>query len=284
MNLTIFTLTILLSLFFSWNVNALSLLSFQNNLNQYKSPSVQTSPPKEISRRTAINTVFIGLSSLVATVSADVNAVEPTTERDIVRSNLLNAIRESKQEEQILNLIEQLVPFCPEYSNDTLKDLDGEWRLIWSANDDFSPLLRLSYPLKPESYQYFGQAAAEEVGEGRVAQGLTGGIFGKKQLWLSSGIKPLDKKGAFEIEPPFRLEFGERPRTSNVNHKKMLVEAINDGDFRKINARTKEAQLAPKNIYEQIYLERNGKGSLRISTITDGDPVIVGAILIHEKL
>jgi hypothetical protein len=214
-----------------------------------------------------------------------VSALDSNSEREIARSNLLKAIRESKPEAQVMNLIQQLVPFSPEYSNDPLQDLDGEWKLIWSANDDFSPLLRLPYPLKPESFQYFGKAAAEEVGERRVAQGLTGGIFGKKQLWLSSGIESLDnKKGAFEIEPPFRLELGERPRTTNVNHKKMIIEAKNDGDFRKVNARTKEAQLAPKNIYEQIYLERNGKGSLRISTITQGDPVIVGAVLIHEKL
>jgi hypothetical protein len=258
------TCTILLFLSFIRHLEGFSLLPSEKNPCHRQSHLEQSSLKLEVSRRTALK--------------------DQTVQRDTVRSNLLNAIRESKPEEQVLSLIQQLLPFNSEYSNDTLQDLDGEWKLIWSANDDFSPLLKLPYPFKPESYQYFGKAAAKEVGVGRVAQGLTGGIFGKKQLWLSSGIEPLDKQGAFEIEPPFRLELGERPGTTYANDKRIIVEANNDGDFRKVNARTKEAQLAPKNVYEQIYLERNGKGSLRISTITDGDPVIVGAILIHEKL
>jgi hypothetical protein len=65
----------------------------------------------------------------------------------------------------------------------------------------------------------------------------------------------------------------------------LLVEtAGSDAEFRKWNARTSEAQAAPKNRYQQLYLERQGQGSLRISTITAGDPVIVGAVFVHEKL
>jgi hypothetical protein len=64
----------------------------------------------------------------------------------------------------------------------------------------------------------------------------------------------------------------------------MVAEAGSDAEFRQLNARTEEAQQAPMNQYKQLYLEREGKGSLRISTITDGDPVIVGAIFCHVKL
>ena len=55
-------------------------------------------------------------------------------------------------------------------------------------------------------------------------------------------------------------------------------------DFRAANARTTEAQLAPKNEYEQLYLENYGRGSLRISVVAVGDPVIVGDMFVHQKL
>lgn len=242
----------------------------------------------EVSRRSAMGYAFgVLVSSPILLSAPPANALEGESAE--ARSNLLNAIKRDKPDAEVMKAIENLVPFNPAKQNsagDTtgIEDLDGEWKLIWSVNDDFSPLLRLPKPLKPDSYQYFGVPASLEVGEGRVAQGLTGGIFGKNQLWLSSGIEPIDPKDpyTFEIEPPFRLELGGRYQTSKP--KKTIVDAGNDAEFRKVNARTTEAQQAPKNIYQQMYVERNGKGSLRISSIIDGDPVIVGAILIHEKL
>jgi hypothetical protein len=185
------TCTILLFLSFIRHLEGFSLLPSEKNPCHRQSHLEQSSLKLEVSRRTALkNVALISLLSQVSVPKAI--ASDQTVQRDTVRSNLLNAIRESKPEEQVLSLIQQLLPFNSEYSNDTLQDLDGEWKLIWSANDDFSPLLKLPYPFKPESYQYFGKAAAKEVGVGRVAQGLTGGIFGKKQLWLSSGIEPLN--------------------------------------------------------------------------------------------
>ena len=220
----------------------------------------------------------------ITTQSADASAA---------RANLLAAINQGKPDAEVLEAIERLKPFNPlsPTSSAAPTSLEGEWRLIWSINDDFSPLLRLPKPFKPNSFQYFGPIAASEVGEGRVAQGLTSGFLGNSQLWLSSGTEPLPPKQAasgvnapyrLEIEPPFRFQLGGRVGTNAP--KKMIVEAGNDADFRKVNARTKEAQLAGKNVYEQVYVETNGKGSLRISTITEGDPAIVGTILIHEKI
>ncbi|KAG7368183.1 hypothetical protein IV203_030926 [Nitzschia inconspicua] len=192
---------------------------------------------------------------------------------DIYRSQLLNLIDSNKATEgDILTAIEKLVPYDPsKKAAATLDDeLDGEWKLLWSAKAEaFSPLLKLPPPLKPISYQYLGKTAAGEVGTSRIAQGLTGGILGMSQLWLSSGSKVApDDPSILEIFPPFRLE----------------LNAGSDAEFRKLNGRTAEAQAAPKNRYQQLYLERNGKGSLRISTIADGDPAIVGAIFVHEKL
>ena len=158
--------------------------------------------------------------------------------------------------------------------------------MLWSIKaESFSPLLKLPKPFKPDSYQYLGYASDTEVGPNRVAQGLTNGVLGSSQIWLSSDVRPLpgsDDKSTLEILPPFRLELGGRYKSGKDKIK--LVEATNDADFRKINARTVEEQIAPKNRYKQLYLERNGKGSLRISKIISGDPVIVGAIFIHEKL
>jgi hypothetical protein len=163
-------------------------------------------------------------------------------------------------------------------------DLDGAWKLLWSYKAEaFSPLLQLPPPLKPSSFQYLGSAAASEVGSGRVAQGLTGGILGPKQFWLSSGIvESPDDPSIRVIRPPFRFQLGERyPLASE---KLTLVEAGSDAEFRQVNARTKEAQQAPSNQYKQLYVENGKEGSLRISTITSGDPVIVGAVFCHMKL
>jgi len=239
----------------------------------------------EISRRSAMAITFTGLLSSQCTILTPlpVNAIDEEIDP---RSRLLDAIKKGKPEAEVMQAIDKLTPLNPaKQSTGTWReDLEGEWKLIWSANDDFSPLLNLPKPFKPDSYQYFGKPASVEVGEGRVAQGLTNGFFGKSQLWLSSGIEPLNPKDPYtlEIEPPFRLELGGQYLTGKP--KKVITEAGNDAEFRKVNARTVEAQQAPKNIYQQMYVERNGKGSLRISSIIDGDPVIVGAILIHEKL
>jgi hypothetical protein len=204
------------------------------------------------------------------------------------RSKLLRLITNNKKsdETEIVNMIENLIPLDPSQNKGALstEDLDGEWKLLWSAKAEaFSPLLKLPYPFKPESFQYLGKASAGEVGPNRVAQGLTGGILGPSQLWLSSGVRPSSgDSSVLEILPPFRFELGGRYQSGKP--KRLIVEAGSDAEFRKYNARTTEAQVAPKNSYRQLYLERQGKGSLRISTITAGDPVIVGAIFVHEKL
>lgn len=231
-------------------------------------------------------------TGMAAAGAASATSAVQLAEAQAARDNLLTAIQNGKSDENVMAAIEKLVPFNPlSATSAKISSLDGEWRLLWSVNDNFSPLLRLPKPFKPNSFQYFGPVATSEVGEGRVAQGLTGGLLGGNQLWLSSGIEPLSSKATsdysnppfrLEIEPPFRFELGGRKGTNEP--KKLIVEAGNDADFRKVNARSKEAQLSGKNIYEQIYVETKGKGSLRISTITEGDPAIVGTILIHEKM
>ena len=59
---------------------------------------------------------------------------------------------------------------------------------------------------------------------------------------------------------------------------------MSDADFCKVNTQSAEAQLAPRNKYEQLYLEDFGTGSLRVSMIARGDPVIVGDMFVHQKL
>jgi len=166
-------------------------------------------------------------------------------------------------------------------------DLGGEWKLIWSYGAEaFSPLLTLPKPFRPESLQYLGDVATSEVGEGRVAQGLTGGVLFPGtglQLWLSSGaVVAEDDPSVLVIKPPFRLQLGGQVRSGTK--KKTVVEGGSDADFRSQNARTVEAQEAPPNRYKQMYLEGGGSGALRVSTITDGDPVIVGATFVHQKI
>jgi hypothetical protein len=230
--------------------------------------------------------ITTGSSKIIS--SSKIESESPSGQLEINRNRLTQLIRQPSDytEAEILAAIDNLVPFDPSKKKGAslTEDLEGEWELLWSAKAEaFSPLLKLPKPFKPASFQYLGNPAAAEVGPGRVAQGLTGGILGKTQLWLSSGVRasPSDDS-ILEILPPFRFEVGGRYQTGTP--KKRLVEAGSDAEFRKLNARTNEAQAAPKNSYQQLYLERLGKGSIRISTITEGDPVIVGAIFVHQKL
>ena len=67
--------------------------------------------------------------------------------------------------------------------------------------------------------------------------------------------------------------------------RKLLVEAGSDADFRAVNARSAEAQAAPKNRYAQQYLETSGApGDLRVSEVVSGDPVIVGYRFVHQRI
>jgi hypothetical protein len=159
-------------------------------------------------------------------LAAEVQSNSAPAER--YRTKLLQQIQYNQaSEEEILKTIEQLVPYDP--SNKAAAtfedDLSGEWKLLWSAKAEaFSPLLKLPRPFKPDSFQYLGQASAIEVGPGRVAQGLTGGLLlGSSQIWLSSGVKAAsDDPSVLEISPPFRLEYGGRYQSGQS--KALLVE------------------------------------------------------------
>ncbi|KAL7549895.1 hypothetical protein ACHAWF_013154 [Thalassiosira exigua] len=209
------------------------------------------------------------------------------------RDALLRAIAGGASDDAVADAIERLVPLSPLKGSDAsaasscASALEGTWRLLWYNKSDFSPLLKLPSPLRPDSYQYFGATAAAEVGEGRVAQGLVGGVLGalgpKTELWLSSGAVAAEgRPSTLEIYPPFRFELGELP--GSTKPKRTIVEAGSDAEFRAANARSTEAQLAPKNEYEQLYLEDRGRGSLRVSVVARGDPVIVGDMFVHQKL
>ena len=120
-----------------------------------------------------------------------------------------------------------------------------------------------------------------------ATQGLVGGILSalgpKTELWLSSGaVSQEGNPSTLEIFPPFRFQLGELPGSTGT--KRTIVESQSDADFRAANARTTEAQLAPKNEYEQLYIDNFGRGSLRVSVVAEGDPVIVGDTFVHQKL
>lgn len=232
-------------------------------------------------------------SAKVVAIPSD--AVERTTSASSTttpeRDALLRAIAGESSNDVVLRAIDRLVPLSPLKGSDDASSyaaaLDGEWKLVWYSTSNFSPLLKLPSPFRPDSYQYFGSAAEKEVGEGRVAQGLVGGILtalgSDSELWLSSGaVSQPGRPSTLEIYPPFRFQVGQTPGSSTP--KRTIVDADSDAEFRKANARSTEAQLAPKNEYEQLYLEDYGAGSLRVSVIASGDPVIVGEMFVHQKL
>jgi hypothetical protein len=236
------------------------------------------------SRRSFFSSVGGSAAAAVAlvglpTASADAQALSS-------RDDLLSAITANRPETEIIDIIVNLKdPANGRAAANADASLDGQWELIWSVRADaFSPLLKLPKPFKPESYQYIGAAAASEVGEGRLSQGLTGGILGTKQLWLSSGaIVDSADPSTLLILPPFRLELGGRVGTQEP--KQTLGESGSyflprPGDAENADFQKNQYQ----NRYQQVYLENSGKGSLRISTITSGDPTIVGAMFVHQKL
>lgn len=245
---------------------------------------------QNISRRSVFQSVAsssltaaLGPASASASSGATASATIGTPERAL----LLSAITENADDATIASALQRLVPQDPSRGSAAASPslLEGRWELLWSAKAEaFSPLLQLPRPLRPDSFQYLGEAAATEVGPGRVAQGLTGGVLGPVQIWLSSGVAPsADDGSVLDISPPFRLQIGGREGSRSP--KQTLVESESDADFRAnaINARSEEAQRAPPNKYWQLYVEEGPK-ALRISTIVSGDPVIVGAIFVHQKL
>jgi hypothetical protein len=186
------------------------------------------------SRRTFMTTALGGLltSNVALTIGSveDVFAVAADHDLDqnynnsnYYRSQLLELLQSDQHpttDGEILAAIEQLIPFDPsKKAAATLsEELDGEWKLLWSIKAEaFSPLLRLPPPFQPSSYQYLGSAASGEVGTGRVAQGLTGGVLRTSQLWLSSRTEVAsDDPSVLEIFPPFRLEFGGRYKSGQA--------------------------------------------------------------------
>jgi hypothetical protein len=241
-----------------------------------------------------------GFPSSVASAKVVESPIVTTTSTSMTtspeREALLKAISNKSSDTIILQAIENLIPRSPlKGTSNTDKlayasALDGTWKLLWYNKSDFSPLLKLPV-LRPTSYQYFGSIAEQEVGTGRVAQGLVGGVVSllggsDTEVWLSSGaLAKTDNPSILEIYPPFRFQLGKVPgATSGDGEKRTIVESQSDAEFRAANARSIEAQLAPKNEYEQLYLEDFGTGSLRVSVIAKGDPVIVGDMFVHQKL
>jgi hypothetical protein len=234
-------------------------------------------PPsrRQFFTRTVASTCSAFLTSPLAVLAAE----------DVAdRSELLAAIDRNAPDDEVISIIGKLKDPSQGRGATYPDRLDGEWELIWSYKAEaFSPLLKLPKPFRPKSLQYFGSIAAQEVGEGRIAQGLTGGLLLNNQLWLSSGAIPYAQDpSVLEIQPPFRFQLGER--AGSTKPKRTLVESGSDADFRRVNARTQEAQEAGKNQYQQMYLENTGTGSLRVSSVIAGDPVLVGEIFVHRKL
>ena len=97
----------------------------------------------------------------------------------------------------------------------------------------------------------------------------------------STSARPsAERADVLDIAPPFRLALVAAGRARAT-----LVDAPDDASFRKLNNRDAAAQAAPRNEYTQLYLETSGaRGDLRISRVTAGDPAIVGATFVHERM
>ena len=211
---------------------------------------------------------FVGRRSLVAWTTMVMFQQEPAP-----REALLSAI--GKQDDRAVEgLLAEVIEMDPSKGKGAASDqLTGEWRLLWSAKTSkFSPLLSLPKPLRPESMQKVPEVP------GRAANTLTSGVLGGATLELSSNVEVKDPK-TLEIYPPFWLDLALGDQSWR------LVDAESDATFRKTQARSLSEQRAPRNLYVQLYLETSGNpGDLRISKVVAGDPVIVGATFIHQRV
>lgn len=184
------------------------------------------------------------------------------------RTALLEAVERGAPAPVIEALVYKLASTDP--SGGRGAEATGAWRLIWSVGTSrFSPLLQLPRPLRPTSDQYLVPG---------IRNTLSDGVLGPAHLVLSAGARQADYS-TIEILPPFEL------RLEIAHQNFTLVQADSDAQFRQTQARTLAEQLAPRNQYKQLYLETSGKpGDLRISKVVDGDPVIVGATFVHQRL
>lgn len=184
------------------------------------------------------------------------------------RERLLEAVAKSASQSSVEELIVELAAQDP--SGGRGAEATGAWKLLWSARTlRFSPLLELPKPLRPVSEQYLDNG---------IRNTLRRGILGPAELVLSAD-KRTAKADTVEILPPFSL----RLRVYGANF--TLVDANSDASFRATQARSLTEQRAPRNQYKQLYLDTSGRpGDLRISTVVEGDPVIVGAVFIHQRL
>lgn len=246
-----------------------------------------------VSRRKAFSTGVASIAATVTGVSTLTMEPQPSWGLDVTFSNdelskgptermeLLKMIagKASDAEMEVaMGALEKCDPSNGKAA--TLDGLGGTWELIYSVNAEaFSPLLNLPKPIRPTSYQLVGADAEPVVGAGRIAQVLKFPIL-PLSIILSSGNVPVSSDAStLEIFPPFRLEV----QLGGI--KNQIVESGSDAEFRALNARTEEAQLAGRNLYKQRYLETTGqKGDLRISEVIAGDPVLVGEVFIHRRI
>jgi len=265
-------------------------------------------PTTPTSRRDWLVQSVVGSAAMVTAAWGGIASATTTGAGD-EKESLLRAIERKAGDEEILECIDRLLTVEPATvtanhplaatvdastsatsSQRLLDKIDGPWKLIWSRGaQQFSPLLQLPPPLTPESFQLVGSAAAPIVGSGRIAQVLTSGILGPTQVYLSSGIVEYattggkdgdhvgDSSSILQIRPPFRFQLGLSSSQPPLLF--TLIDSESDADFRALNARTINAQLAPPNLYQQLYVD----DQIRISKIIQGDPVIVGATFVHIK-
>ncbi|KAJ8598467.1 hypothetical protein CTAYLR_010105 [Chrysophaeum taylorii] len=193
--------------------------------------------------------------SAVSVVSLGVPTISRANDERIATQELVKAIDRGAPTEEVEACIAKLVPLS------TSTSVDGCWKLLWSARTrNFSPLLELPKPIRPDSTQFFE--------DGRIENSLTRGVLGGSRLVLTAGFDdPL-------ILPPFRFDVRVLDRSIR------LVDAGSDADFRRTQARSQEEQRAPRNRYVQLYLGKD----IRVSKVVEGDPVILGATFVHRRL
>mmetsp|Transcript_16685 Transcript_16685/g.23007 ORF Transcript_16685/g.23007 Transcript_16685/m.23007 type:complete len:275 (-) Transcript_16685:90-914(-) len=230
----------------------------------------------KVSRRDLAKTAMLSVASatcqlplMQAGVAMALPAKDPPTSQAEARQQLLETISSGGDSKEVQLAIDNLVPFNPTNEPARSPKLEGEWRLLWSSDVAEVTKATKDFPLPFQSIQLIGPGGGMEEGRAANLIRVFGGFITLKLS--SSAVPDPANSSAVTIGPPFRLGL-------LVGDKYFPIQE-NDG------AERKDILGNEFNEFSQLYFEDSGKpGDLRVSKVTNGDPIVIGSEFVHVRV